>query len=189
MGSNPAKRAISRHEVRLSDQPGAFHSLPPLPTQSRLKRPKGHRPGPMAGGFTQKENIGMVTMRICFAIAMVALFVTACGSAGTPLRTSPIQAASAFAVLEDRMEIANEQLGQNLFTAINFNVPDARVELTVSDLWNATAEDIQDSIVDDWMVAWSVIAGNSGWTGLARVRFIDLAGKEVANKTRTIPEP
>ena len=45
---------------------------------------------------------------------------------------------------------------------------------------------LQDRLIDTWIGDWKTVAGNNGWTGLARVQFVDVAGKQVAYKSRSI---
>ena len=114
---------------------------------------------------------------------IVLLLILACTES---LPTSTPRAEFALSSMITRAENINEQLGDNLFTDVKLQQKDAQLVLTVSDLWYITPKHLQDREVDGWMGVWSATAGNSGWTGLARVQFLDKAGKQVAYKRRSI---
>ena len=90
-------------------------------------------------------------------------------------------------IMQTRGDNANAGLETKLFTDISIQSEAAQLELTVSNIWHTTPDDLREIMVDEWMGAWMTIAGNNGWTGLARVQFIDGAGEQVAYKSRSIP--
>ena len=121
-------------------------------------------------------------------VSLVLLGVVACGTASqqddgvskASLRSTKI-------IVQTRGDNANLELGKKLFTDIKIQSEAAQLELRVSDIWHTTPDNLRDRMVDEWMGAWMTIAGNNGWTGLARVQFIDSAGEQVAYKSRSIP--
>ena len=128
-------------------------------------------------------KVAMVTVTWAVAAGLGAF--TAC----TPQAASVSQekGEQAFQIMSARMNNTNEQLGEKLFTNIRLQPDDARLVLTVSDLWyTAVPKHLQDRTVDDWAGSPPMIAGNHGWTGLARAQFVDVAGKQVAYKSRSI---
>ena len=121
-------------------------------------------------------------------VSLVLLGVFACGAtiqqdegvSKASLRSTKI-------IVQTRGDNANLELGKKLFTDIKIQSEAAQLELRVSDIWHTTADNLRDGMVDEWMGAWMTIAGKNGWTGLARVQFIDSAGEQVAYKSRSIP--
>ena len=121
-------------------------------------------------------------------VSLVLLGVVACGTTSqqddgvseASLRTTNI-------MMQARGDNANAELETKLFTGISIQSEAAQLELRVSDIWHTTPDNLRDRMVDEWMGAWMTIAGNSGWTGLARVQFIDSAGEQVAYESRSIP--
>ncbi len=121
-------------------------------------------------------------------VSLVLLGVVACGTtreqddgvSKASLRSTKI-------MMQARGDNANLALGTKLFTDISIQSEAAQLELRVSNIWHATPDNLRDRMVDEWMGAWMTIAGDNGWTGLARVQFIDSAGEQVAYESRSIP--
>ena len=121
-------------------------------------------------------------------VSLVLLVVVACGNtiqqddgvSKASLRSTKI-------MMQAWGDNANLELGTKLFTDISIQSEAAQLELRVSDIWHTTPDNLRDRMVDEWIGAWMTIAGNNGWTGLARVQFIDSAGEQVAYKSRSIP--
>ncbi len=121
-------------------------------------------------------------------VSLVLLGVVACGS--TSQQDDGVSEASLRStkvMMQARGDNANAGLETKLFTDISIQSEAAQLELSVSDIWHTTPDNLRDRMVDEWMGAWMKIAGNNGWTGLARVQFIDGAGEQVAYKSRSIP--
>lgn len=121
-------------------------------------------------------------------VSLVLLGVVACGTASQQddgVSKASLRSTKIF--MQTRGDNVNAGLETKLFTDISIQSEVAQLELTVSGIWHTTPEDLREIMVDEWMGAWMTIAGNNGWTGLARVKFIDGAGGQVAYKSRSIP--
>ena len=119
--------------------------------------------------------------------SLVLLGVFACGTViqqNDGVSKASLRSANVF--VQARGDNMNAQLGTKLFTNISIQSEKALLDLKVSDIWYTTPDSIQDELVDEWMGAWMTIAGEKGWTGLARIQFKDSAGEQVAYKSGTI---
>ncbi len=133
--------------------------------------------------LNKKAQISWVA--IIFSIVLLGVF--ACGTViqqndgvtKASLRKTEI-------IMQARGDNADVLLGTKLFTNISIQSEDAQLNLKVSDSWYATPDNIRNKVVDEWLGAWITIAGDAGWTGLARVQFIDRAGEQVAFKSGSI---
>ena len=124
---------------------------------------------------------------VAIIFSFVLLGVFACGSA--TLQNDGVSKASlrsSEAIMKARGENANLELGTKLFMNISIQPEEAQLNLKVSDTWEATSDNTRDKVVDEWLEAWMTKAGDAGWTGLARVQFIDKAGEKVAFKSGRI---
>ena len=120
-------------------------------------------------------------------VSLVLLGVFACGTVIQQNDgVSKASLRSANVIVLARGDNMNAQIGTKLFTGISIQSEEAQLDLKVSDIWYTTPDNIQDELVDEWMGAWMTIAGEKGWAGLARIRFIDSAGEQVAYKSGTI---
>lgn len=121
-------------------------------------------------------------------VSLMVLGVVACGSASQQDDgVSKASLRSTKVLMGARVDNANLVLGTKLFTDISIQSEAAQLELKVSDIWHTTPDNLRDRMVEEWMGAWMTMAGDKGWTGLARVQFIDSAGEQVAYKSRSIP--
>ena len=119
--------------------------------------------------------------------SLVLLGVFACGTVieqNDGVSKASLRSANVF--VQARGDNMNAQLGAKLFMNISIQSEKALLDLKVSDIWYTTPDNTQDELVDEWMGAWMTIAGEKGWTGLARIQFIDSAGEQVAYKSGTI---
>ena len=120
-------------------------------------------------------------------VSLVLLGVFACGTLIQQNDgVSKASLRSAKVIVLARGDNMNKQIGTKLFTDISIASEEAQLDLKVSDIWYTTPDNIQDELVDEWMEAWMTLAGEKGWTGLARIQFIDSAGEQVAYKSGTI---
>ena len=128
--------------------------------------------------------------RISWAGIFVSLALLGLLACGTVIQqndgVSKASLRSTNVIVLARGDNVNAQLGSKLFTNISIQSEEAQLDLKVSDIWHTTPDNIQDELVAEWMGAWMTIAGEGGWTGLARVQFIDSAGDRVAYKSRSI---
>ena len=119
------------------------------------------------------------------AIAAMMLILVGCSTEVQEVSVANVE--SALSLMKARAQNNNEQLGFNLFQYVEIKRSTGQLTITVEDTWYGVEDFMQDRTVDDWIGVWTVIAGNNGWTGLARLQFIDAAGKQVAYKSRSIP--
>jgi len=120
-------------------------------------------------------------------VSMVLLGVFACGTVIQQNDgVSKASLRSAKVIVLARGDDMNARIGTKLFTDISIQSEEAQLDMKVSDIWYTTLDNVQDELVDEWMGAWMTIAGEGGWTGLARIQFIDSAGEQVAYKSGTI---
>ena len=120
-------------------------------------------------------------------VSLVLMGVFACGTViQQDDGVSKASLRSANVILLARGDNMNAHIGTKLFTGISIQSEEAQLDLKVSDIWYTTPDNIQDELVDEWMGAWMTIAGEKGWTGLARIQFKDSAGEQVAYKSETI---
>ena len=128
--------------------------------------------------------------KISWAVIIVSLLLLGFVACGTTIQqddgVSKASLRSTKIIMQARVDNANSGLSTKLFTDISIESEEAQLELSVSDIWHTTPENLRDKMVDEWMGAWLTIAGDNGWTGLARVQFIDSAGEQVAHKSRPI---
>ena len=128
--------------------------------------------------------------QISLAGAFVSLVLFGVFACGTVIQqnddVSKASLRSANVLVVARGDNVNARIGAKLFTNISIQSEEAQLDLKVSDIWYTTPDNIQDKLVDEWMGAWMTLAGEKGWTGLARVQFIDRARDQVAYKSRTI---
>ncbi len=125
--------------------------------------------------------------RVAIIFSFVLLGVFACGA--TIQQNDGVSKASLRSteiIMKARGDNANALLGTKLFMNISIQSEEAQLDLKVSDMWQATPDNTRDKVVDEWLEAWMTIAGDAGWTGLARVQFIDKAGEQVAFKSGSI---
>ncbi len=121
-------------------------------------------------------------------VSLVLLGVVACGTASQQDDgVSEASLRSTIIFMQTRGDNVNAGFETKLFTDIRIDSEVAQLELTVSDIWRTTSDDLREIMVQEWMGAWMTIAGNNGWTGLARVQFIDSSGEQVAYESRSIP--
>ena len=133
--------------------------------------------------LNKKTQISWVA--IIFSFVLLGVF--ACGT--TIQQNESITKAllrSTEIIVKARGDNVNAQLGTKLFTNIIIQSEEAQLDLKVSDDWYGTPDNIRDKVVDEWLGAWTTLAGDVGWTGLARVKFIDKAGEQVAYKSGSI---
>jgi len=128
--------------------------------------------------------IGSVVFLILIIVLVVSL--PSEGEATSKPTVTEESAKSASDAALARTNNLNEQLEENFYMSTRIQRENAQLILTVSDLWYSTPEYLQDRVVNDWIGFWTLVAGNNGWTGLARVQFVDTAGKQLAYKSRTI---
>ena len=124
---------------------------------------------------------------VAIIFSFVLLGVFACGS--TIQQNDGVSKASLRStevIMKARGDNANAILGTKLFMKIRIHSEEAQLDLKVSDEWRATPDNTRDKLVDEWLEAWMTIAGDAGWTGLARVQIIDMAGERVAFKSGPI---
>ena len=121
-------------------------------------------------------------------VSLALLGIVACGnSSQQDDGVSKASLRSTKIMVQARGDNANASIGTILFTDISIQSEAAQLELRVSDIWHTTPDNLRDKMVDEWMGAWMTLAGNNGWTGLARVQFIDSAEEQVAHESRLIP--
>ena len=128
----------------------------------------------------------MKTFLLIIGLSVGLLGILACGSLDQSegVTAESGQAASNF--MEARRVLYNEETGERLFTNVKVQREEAQLVLTVGDIWYGIPKHLQDRLIDTWIGDWKTVAGNNGWTGLARVQFVDVAGKQVAYKSRSI---
>ena len=120
-------------------------------------------------------------------LSFVLLGVLACGTAiqqNDGVSKAALRAANV--LVGSRGDHMNAQLGAKLFTNISIQSEEALLDLKVSDIWYTTPDNIQNELIYAWLGAWMTLAGEKGWTGLARIQFINSAGEQVAYKSGTI---
>jgi len=133
--------------------------------------------------FNKKAQISWVA--IIFSFALLGVF--ACGNiVQQNVGVSKASLRSTEIIMKARGDNANALLGTKLITNISIQSEEAQLDLKVSDIWYDTPDNIRDNEVDEWLGAWMTVAGEAGWTGLARVQFIDRAGEQVAFKSGSI---
>lgn len=120
-------------------------------------------------------------------VGLALLGLVACGAASQQNDgVSKASLRSTKIMMQARGDNANLTLGTKLFMDIKIQPEEAQLDLSVSNIWYTTPDNVRDRMVDEWMGAWMTIAGDNGWTGLARVQFINSAGEQVAYKSRPI---
>ena len=119
--------------------------------------------------------------------SLVLFGVFACGAAiqqNDGVSKAALRSANVLVVA--RGDNMNAKIGAKLFTNISIQSEEAQLDLKVSDIWHTTPDNIQDELIDAWLGAWMRLAGEKGWTGLARIQFIDTSGEQVVYKSGTI---
>ncbi len=85
-------------------------------------------------------------------VSLVLLGVVACGT--TSQQDGGVSKASLRStdiMMQARGDNANAGLETKLFTDINIQSEEAQLELTVSDIWHTTPENLRDKMVDEWL--------------------------------------
>ena len=135
-------------------------------------------------GQANRKSLSSLALLI---VGVVLMGVLACGAAAKQDDgVSKAALRSTNVLVRSMTDNTNAKIGESLITKFKIQSEDAQLDLSVSDRWKDTSDTVQDSMVDDFMGSWMTIAGENGWTGLARINIIDVEGEQVAFESRII---